>query len=181
MIDYHDPRDRGRKIMWAYTAPLTDAVPADDLEQLKAYVDREVAAHFHPEVAEVVARTSLAAMIRGGESLKCIVPVAGNPLAPSTRVTLLGDAFHPMTSHAGLGANTALADAIDLAAALKRPDWTAALAAYEQAMVKRGFANARTSLTMTRVITATNPVGVMMRNGLMRTIGAFAAVLRRFA
>ena len=63
---------------------------------------------------------------------------AEKPLGETTRVTLLGDAIHAMTPHAGLGANTAFKDAIDLRKALGAEDWRAALKEYEETLVKRG-------------------------------------------
>jgi salicylate hydroxylase len=51
------------------------------------------------------------------------------------RLTLLGDAAHPMLPHVGQGANQAIEDGMALAAALsgaQRGDETAALAGYEQ-------------------------------------------------
>lgn len=44
-----------------------------------------------------------------------------------------------MTTHRGLGANTAFQDAVDLAKALKSPDWRKATAEYERVVVKRGI------------------------------------------
>ena len=61
---------------------------------------------------------------------------------PTGRVTLLGDAVHPMTPAAGAGANTALRDAAGLTRALVAVrDGTAlreALAAHEADMISYG-------------------------------------------
>lgn len=72
--------------------------------------------------------------------LRAVVPLEGNPMGRTSRVTLLGDAAHAMTTHRGLGANTAFADAADLAQALTHVEapWPA-LAEYEETMIKRGF------------------------------------------
>lgn len=56
----------------------------------------------------------------------------------SGRVTLLGDAAHPMTFAVGQGAAQALEDALALAQALSgAPDLAAAMRAYEQKRIKR--------------------------------------------
>lgn len=51
--------------------------------------------------------------------------------------------MHAMTTHAGLGANTAFQDAADLAVALKAQDWRSGLTKYENAAVKRGNGGGR--------------------------------------
>ncbi|GAM27021.1 hypothetical protein SAMD00019534_101960 [Acytostelium subglobosum LB1] len=60
-----------------------------------------------------------------------------------SRVTLLGDAAHAMTSHAGMGGNTAMKDGLDLAKALievaKGGDLQTLIGAYEKEMLRLGF------------------------------------------
>jgi 2-polyprenyl-6-methoxyphenol hydroxylase-like FAD-dependent oxidoreductase len=85
------------------------------------------------------------------------------PSPPSTpfhhRVTLLGDAAHAMTSHAGLGANTAFKDAVDLADIIQHPkiglyssDWAKGHSNYEKEMFDRGYKAISLSLTNTHRI-----------------------------
>ncbi|MFG2833009.1 FAD-dependent oxidoreductase [Streptomyces sp. NPDC048434] len=66
------------------------------------------------------------------------------------RVTLLGDAIHPMSPAGGTGANTALRDAAVLAdklTAVRRPAGpVSAVAAYETEMRRYGFAAVAESL-----------------------------------
>lgn len=82
------------------------------------------------------------------------LPLKRNPFPNNPRVTLLGDAAHPMTTHAGKGANTAFADAFDLSQVLLNPTRDA-LATYEKQMFKRGFAAVQQSLSSTMMIHAT--------------------------
>ncbi len=58
------------------------------------------------------------------------------------RVTLLGDAAHPMTPFLGMGAALAIEDAAVLGRCFGKygPDWDAALAAYQAARLERGNA-----------------------------------------
>ncbi|MFD0475610.1 FAD-dependent oxidoreductase [Nonomuraea thailandensis] len=66
---------------------------------------------------------------------------------PSTNVTLLGDAVHTMTPGQGVGANTALRDAMLLCRELGSGKGVVdAVAAYEREMIPYGFARVRDSL-----------------------------------
>jgi len=74
-------------------------------------------------------------------NIKTSVPV--DPW-PATNVTLIGDAIHTMTPGRGVGANTALRDAVLLCAriidvAAGRLGLTEAVAQYEAKMIKYGF------------------------------------------
>jgi 2-polyprenyl-6-methoxyphenol hydroxylase-like FAD-dependent oxidoreductase len=76
------------------------------------------------------------------------------------RVVLLGDAAHAMTTHAGLGANTAIKDAVDLADNVQDPSsgllssaWnTSGHAKYEKELFQRGYKAVTTSLGNTKRI-----------------------------
>jgi 2-polyprenyl-6-methoxyphenol hydroxylase-like FAD-dependent oxidoreductase len=106
-------------------------------------------------------------------------PVSGNPLAPSSRVTLLGDAAHAMTTHRGLGANTAINDAVDLAAAVQSPDWPSAVTKYEEKMFARGFNAVQGSLQSTNMIHMTGYVKPVMRNWMLWTVGCVIWVVTK--
>jgi 2-polyprenyl-6-methoxyphenol hydroxylase-like FAD-dependent oxidoreductase len=77
-----------------------------------------------------------------------------NPFPNNPRIILLGDAAHPMTTHAGKGANTAFADAFDLANLILNPS-SSSQSEYEQKMFKRGYSAVKMSLTSTKIIHAT--------------------------
>ena len=66
-------------------------------------------------------------------------PLKINPLQNNTRVISLGDAAHLMTPNRGMGANTAFADALDLANVISVGPNNCSLAEYEEKMFKRGF------------------------------------------
>ncbi|KAN0023553.1 hypothetical protein ACTFIV_007939 [Dictyostelium citrinum] len=62
----------------------------------------------------------------------------------TSRVTLLGDSVHAMTSHAGMGGNTAIKDALELGNALTKIfinnlSIIGSLSSYENEMLSRGF------------------------------------------
>jgi len=105
---------------------------------------------FHPEVQRLLKMTSDVIMFR---ELQAVKPVRYNPLKPTSRVTLLGDAAHAMTTHRGLGANIALQDAMDLAYALK---YGRTLEKYEEILIRRGFAAIRSSRSSTNTIHASS-------------------------
>eukprot|EP01119_Soliformovum_irregulare_P022685 TRINITY_DN7817_c0_g1_i1.p1 TRINITY_DN7817_c0_g1~~TRINITY_DN7817_c0_g1_i1.p1 ORF type:complete len:221 (+),score=46.45 TRINITY_DN7817_c0_g1_i1:623-1285(+) len=80
---------------------------------------------------------------------------SSNPSVTTARVALLGDAVHAMTSHMGLGANTALADAFDLADKLSQVNNMAevdeqilagVVSQYNARVVSRGLNNSNASL-----------------------------------
>jgi 2-polyprenyl-6-methoxyphenol hydroxylase-like FAD-dependent oxidoreductase len=71
-------------------------------------------------------------------------------------VTLVGDAAHVMSPFGGDGANLALLDAAELAAAVLRADWRDALPAFEEAMCARAEMSAATANIAIRDVFAPN-------------------------
>jgi 2-polyprenyl-6-methoxyphenol hydroxylase-like FAD-dependent oxidoreductase len=87
------------------------------------------------------------------------------------RVTLLGDAAHPMLPHAGQGAAQALEDAVELARALDATsDPATALRRYEAVRTKRTRAIVMLSRRNARIGSLENPIASWLRDtaiGLM--------------
>jgi 2-polyprenyl-6-methoxyphenol hydroxylase-like FAD-dependent oxidoreductase len=87
------------------------------------------------------------------------------------RVTLLGDAAHPMKPNIGQGAAQALEDAVVLALCLdQHADPEAGLRAYEHQRVRRANAVVRASRRAGRAAEVRSPVGARIRNTLMKLL-----------
>ncbi|UKS29098.1 FAD-dependent monooxygenase [Paenibacillus sp. HWE-109] len=89
------------------------------------------------------------------------------------RVTLLGDAAHPMLPNLGQGGAQAMEDASVLADCLSQieasrlEDLEAALAAYERTRMPRAHRVVQQSRRMSRVVQMSNPIGLMLRNKVL--------------
>ena len=87
------------------------------------------------------------------------------------RVTLLGDAAHPMTPNLGQGACQALEDAVVLADALKDGnDVAAALRVYESRRIGRTAALVRQARQIGDVGQWSNPLACRLRDALMKYV-----------
>ncbi|KJE97810.1 hypothetical protein CAOG_07904 [Capsaspora owczarzaki ATCC 30864] len=122
-----------------------------------------VATHITPDIAGAIRATKPDGWLFGPRQVYSTsaaqLPSILDP--PSHRVVLLGDAAHATTTHRGLGANSAIADAADLAAAiLKASGETSAeavpkaLQQYDRIMVARGGKVIGNSLSSTYSIHA---------------------------
>ncbi|MFB7532718.1 FAD-dependent oxidoreductase [Streptomyces sp. NPDC056178] len=129
-------------IMWAYVAH-PHALPADATsrrgQQLRDLVASRLAS-WHPDLRELIAQTPPDTI----EQFDFTAAARVKPW-PTTNVTLLGDAIHPMPPVGGLGGNAALYDANALRRALiavsrSEQELLPALATYERTMLKNGFA-----------------------------------------
>ena len=150
-VDYEDKPPSGeqhydheRYVMWGFSAhnEMLDlpANPATaSAQDAKAAVIAQIG-DWHPALRWLVQTAD--ASTATAFAVKTSVPI--QPWA-TQKVTLLGDALHNMTPFRGIGANTALRDAMALRRALVavsrgEVDLIKALAAYEQDMIGYGFA-----------------------------------------
>jgi 2-polyprenyl-6-methoxyphenol hydroxylase-like FAD-dependent oxidoreductase len=87
------------------------------------------------------------------------------------RVTLLGDAAHPMTPNLGQGANQAIEDAVALAARLKAEnDVSAAFHAYEARRLKQANAMVQQSARFGQLAHLQQPLTVKIRDTMLKKL-----------
>ncbi|WP_248927013.1 FAD-dependent oxidoreductase [Paenibacillus hamazuiensis] len=86
------------------------------------------------------------------------------------RVTLLGDAAHPMLPNLGQGGAQAMEDAIVLARALQEHKVPEALQVYEAKRIPRTTEVVRQSRRMGRLVQLENPLAIGVRNVLLRAV-----------
>ena len=93
------------------------------------------------------------------------------PFWGAGRVTLLGDAAHPLLPHTGQGAAQAMVDAVTLARALAgNPDVPQALRAYEAQRREKAAALLQQGRRTARIMRMTNPIGCHARDLVVRMI-----------
>jgi 2-polyprenyl-6-methoxyphenol hydroxylase-like FAD-dependent oxidoreductase len=128
-------------INWGFSA-TADKFPADVLERRGddlARLVREMTPDWHPNLRQLFQLTDPSTCFP--VNIKTSVPL--DPW-PASNVTLIGDAIHTMTPGRGVGANTALRDAVLLCARLidvasGRIGLHAAVSHYEAKMINYGF------------------------------------------
>jgi 2-polyprenyl-6-methoxyphenol hydroxylase-like FAD-dependent oxidoreductase len=172
--DHSSAYDREEYVMWGFSAHrdafgLAGAVDNIAFADARAAVLAQMPNWSHNlrrlvERAEASSLTSFA--------VKSSVPIA--PWATS-RVTLLGDALHNMTPFRGIGANTALRDAVLLRDALVsveggERDVLVALSDYEQEIIQYGFAAVRASLANMKRLHARSPVSRFTTMAFLRLV-----------
>ncbi|NEP75281.1 MAG: NAD(P)-binding protein [Okeania sp. SIO2G4] len=117
---------------WLARKLLPDSTLSSTFAEVKSRVLREFANWMEP-VRELIAQTDPERILEG--------PICDRPPLKQWshgRVTLLGDAAHPMTPAAGQGANTTFEDAYELAECLYNfPDLQTALNNYDNRRIQR--------------------------------------------
>jgi 2-polyprenyl-6-methoxyphenol hydroxylase-like FAD-dependent oxidoreductase len=130
-------------------------------------------AGWHSPIAEMLAATPERAILRNDMLHRLPVERWGDG-----RVTLLGDAAHPMTPNLGQGACQAIEDAVALADCLRgASDPDPALRRYEALRLPRANRFVRASLRLGRVAQSENVIVCRLRNALMSLVPS--AVSRR--
>ncbi|KRE90279.1 2-polyprenyl-6-methoxyphenol hydroxylase [Paenibacillus sp. Soil766] len=97
----------------------------------------------------------------------------------SGRMTLLGDAAHPMLPNLGQGGAQAIEDAIVLARCLQHSDIPSAISNYEKERMARTNRIVRMSRSMGRMVQLENPLLIYGRNRLLASLSD-ALYIRRF-
>ncbi len=142
-------RDRDGYVMWGFSA-WRALFTRSDVETLDGRALKREAlsqvADWDPALRRLIERTDPAEV--HSFPIRTSRPVAP---WPTRNVTLLGDALHNMTPYRGVGANTALKDALALRGALAavargERGLIPALAAYERDMIDGGFRAVAASL-----------------------------------
>lgn len=149
------PLRRGTQINWVANAYRPDAIGE---ESWRAQTDiGEVLEEFgdwHEDVVRMIKASP------GGRCLRWAL-CSRQPLNGwiAGRVTLLGDAAHPMTPFYGMGAGMAFEDAAVLARCFEaeKGDWRAAFARYERARLARANKFHVQSLKRGRIYMSANP------------------------
>ena len=176
--------DSEEYVMWGFSARREVLPPNINVagltgEQAKDLVLGRMAA-WHPALRRLVERAV-------PETMTSFEAKSAEPIAPweTGAVTLLGDAAHNMTPFRGMGANMALRDAAALCDALVsiaqgREEKTAALAAYERAMIEQGFAAVNASLAEMRRLHGRSPLGRFMSKLVFRTVDTVKPLQKLF-
>ncbi|MER5888590.1 NAD(P)/FAD-dependent oxidoreductase [Streptomyces sp. NPDC001941] len=171
-------------VMWAYVAHRR-ALPADlpdpsasgPGQRLRELVTSRLL-NWHPDLRKLIAQTP-------ADTIERFDFAAAERMKPwpTTNVTVLGDAAHSMPPVGGLGGNAALYDANVLRRALIAVDrgeaeLIPALAAYERAMLKNGFAAVRAATMYLRLATLPSSVVRTVARTFFRLCGAVPPLRR---
>ena len=173
---YHENNEK--RILWSVSWSSNEELDAD--EEIREKLPKIMNENFNcNDVRKIINLTKPEDYIPAAKVLSA-KPRKDNPyiLLDShgkrihTFVSLLGDAAHPMTTHRGLGANTAMRDAKDLSIVLskfpgrERKDNLVALERYEERLFHFGFKAIGESLQSTNMIHM-NGASAGIRNSML--------------
>ena len=155
----------GRRVYWfaTHNAPegRADAADGRQAELLRLF------GGWHAPIPALLRATDPAAILRND-----IIDREPLPRWSNGRVTLVGDAAHPMTPNLGQGACQAIEDAVALADCLaQRDDTAAALLCYELHRSQRANLIVRQSWRIGRVAQWQNPALCAVRDAAVRALG----------
>lgn len=151
----------GGRVYWYAT--LNAPAGGDDGIAGARAVMAELFGRWHAPIAELLESTAEEAILRTD-----IADRRGAARWSAGRITLLGDAAHPMTPDLGQGACQAIEDGVVLGRCLAaQPDATAALRDYDRLRRPRADRVVRASRDFGRVAQLEGPVACVLRNALV--------------
>lgn len=154
------------QVYWFGTKPAPAGENEPPGRRKEAVLERFAA--WHEPICAVVEATDEAAILRHD-----IVDREPRRGWSQGRVTLLGDAAHPMTPHLGQGACQAIEDAIVLSDCLcQGADIPAALRAYEERRFERTASLVKASRRVGRIAQLKNPAGRRLRDVALKHVPA---------
>jgi 2-polyprenyl-6-methoxyphenol hydroxylase-like FAD-dependent oxidoreductase len=148
----------GNRVYWyaAKRAPAGERPPAAKAELLRLF------GNWHEPIGALIDAAHESAILQNDIFDRAPLRAWGKG-----RITLLGDAAHPMTPFLGQGGCQALEDAVVLGRRLRcASDLPAALRAYEAERIPRANAFVRRSRLVGRIARMRNPLAVALRNAL---------------
>jgi 2-polyprenyl-6-methoxyphenol hydroxylase-like FAD-dependent oxidoreductase len=149
----------GNRVYWF----ATKNVPEGERQRDEKAGLRDLFRGWHDPVEALIDATDPASILRNDIYDRPVLGRWGRG-----RVTLLGDAAHPMTPNLGQGACQALEDAVVLARCLQdQPDIAMALRAYETRRISRANALVRRSRQVGRIGQVEWPVAVWLRKAMI--------------
>jgi 2-polyprenyl-6-methoxyphenol hydroxylase-like FAD-dependent oxidoreductase len=159
------------------------ATPAGRAQLLADCLARVERSGWHPALRQLVRATPADAVIDPIALKATKMPKPQRqPMWPTGRVTLLGDAAHAMPPQRGIGGNTAFVDAqvlaerlIDAEAAPAMIDWRALSRDYERDLMKRGRRAVEESNETADLCHLTGTLPVALRNTILRAVDRLAA------
>lgn len=181
--DSSSDHDREEYVMWGFSARREQLGVAGTPEDLSAEDARTAVltqiVDWNPTLRRLVERATPASLT--SFAVKSSVPIGS---WTTSQVTLLGDALHNMTPFRGIGANTALRDAVMLRDSLVQVkagqrDLLPAISFYEGEMIRYGFEAVRASLAQMERVHAQSPFKRFMAKTVFRLIDLSPTLQRR--